>query len=123
MAYSTFGEAFKGHRLSLKMSLRRFCQANGLDPANISRLERNLLPPPKGERLHAYARALQLAEGTDEWYEFCDLAAAAKGEFPDDLRDDELIRQLPALFRTMRGNAPSGERLDQIVELLRKKRA
>lgn len=121
MAYKTFGEAFKGHRIELKMSLRQFCQANGLDPANISKLERGLLPPPKDERLRVYAHALKLAEGTDTWYEFFDLAAAAKGEFPEDLRDEELLAQLPALFRTMRGNSPSDEQLDHIVNLLRKR--
>jgi len=121
MAYKTFGEAFKAHRLSLQMSLRQFCQANGLDPANISKIERNLLPPPKDERLHAYATALKLAEGSDSWYEFFDLAAAAKGEFPEDLRDSELLAQLPALFRTMRGNAPSDEQLEHMVKLLRKR--
>lgn len=121
MAYSTFGEAFKAHRLNLQMSLRQFCQANGLDAANISKLERGLLPPPKNEKLRAYAEALKLVEGTDAWYEFFDLAAAAKGEFPRDLTDKELLAQLPALFRTMRGNAPSDEQLEHVVKLLRKR--
>ena len=121
MAYKTFGEAFKAHRLDLQMSLRRFCEFNGLEPGNISKLERGLLPPPKGERLHAYAKALKLVERTDAWYEFFDLAAAAKGEFPEDLRDDELLAQLPVLFRTMRGSAPSDEQIEHIINLLRKR--
>lgn len=121
MAFKTFGEAFKTHRLALKMSLRQFCEANGFDPANISKLERGLLPPPKAERLRTYALALKLAENTDSWYEFCDLASAAKCEFPEDLRDAELIPQLPALFRTMRGGSPSDEQLTHIVNMLRKR--
>ncbi|HUS91044.1 MAG TPA: helix-turn-helix transcriptional regulator [Phycisphaerae bacterium] len=121
MAFQTFGEAFKSHRLRLQMSLRKFCEANGLEPGNISKLERDLLPPPKAERLYAYARALGLLEGSDEWYEFCDLAAAVRGEFPEDLRDQELISQLPALFRTMRGDPPSDEQLVHVVKLLRKR--
>ena len=121
MAYKTFAEAFKAYRLNLHMSLRRFCQRNGLEPGNISKLERGLLPPPKGERLRAYARALGLTQGTDPWYEFCDLAAATKGEFPEDLRDEELLSQLPALFRTLRGDPPSDEELAHVVKLLRKR--
>jgi transcriptional regulator with XRE-family HTH domain len=121
MPHKTFGEAFKDHRLALGMTLRQFCQANDVDPANISRLERGLLPPPKDERLHAYARALKLVEGSDPWYEFFDLAAAAKGEFPADLRDEELLTQLPALFRTMRGDPPTEEQLEHVVKLLRKR--
>ncbi len=121
MAYKTFGEAFKAHRLSLEMSLRQFCLANTFDPANISKLERGLLPPPKDEKLHEYARALKLAEGTDAWYEFCDLAAAQKGEFPSDLREPELLTQLPALFRTMRRKAPSDEQLGHLINLLKKR--
>lgn len=121
MAYKTFGEAFKAHRVSLQKGLRQFCQTNGFEPGNISKLERDLLPPPRGGRLYAYAKALGLSEGSDEWYEFCDLAAAVRGEFPDDLRDEELLPQLPALFRTMRGDPPSDEQLAHIVNLLRKR--
>lgn len=121
MAFKTFGEAFKAHRLGMRMSLRQFCQAKGFDPGNISRLERNLLPPPKEERLRVYAHALKLVDGTDIWYEFFDLAAASKGEFPEDLRDSELLTRLPALFRALRGNTPTDEQLDHIVARLRKR--
>ncbi|KKL59672.1 hypothetical protein LCGC14_2212980 [marine sediment metagenome] len=121
MSYGTFAEAARGHRLGLKMSLRKFCLDNSLEPGNTSKLERGLLPPPKGERLRVYALALSLVEGTDDWQEFCDLAAAAKGEFPEDLRDQELVLQLPALFRTMRGDPPTDEQLDHIVDLLKKR--
>lgn len=121
MAHERFGQAFKAHRLRLQLSLRKFCEVNGLEPGNISKLERGILPPPKGERLYAYAKALRIAEGSDEWYEFCDLASAVRGELPEDLRDDELVAQLPALFRTMRGDPPPDDQLAHIVALLRKR--
>jgi transcriptional regulator with XRE-family HTH domain len=121
MAFKAFGEAFKAHRLAQKLSLRQFCKANEIDAANVSKLERGLLLPPKHEKLHAYAKALKLAEGSDAWLELFDLAAAAKGEFPADLRDEELLTQLPALFRTIRGDPPSDEQLNHILALLRKR--
>jgi len=121
MAYKRFGAAFKAHRLRLQLSLRKFCEGNGLEPGNISKLERGILPPPRGERLYAYARALRIAKGSDEWYEFCDLAAAVRGELPEDLRDEEIVRQLPALFRTMRGEPPTDEQLAHVIALLRKR--
>jgi len=121
MATKTFGQVFKAHRIKLKLSLRQFCQTNGFEPGNISKLERGLFPAPRGERLYIYARALGLSEGSEEWYEFCDLAAAVRGEFPPDLRDEELLAQLPALFRTMRGDPPSDEQLAHVVDLLRKR--
>lgn len=117
----TFCEAFKSHRLKLGLSLRQFCQQHGFDPANMSRLERGLLPPPRENKLREYSKALGLVEGSDEWYEFFDLAAAAKGEFPEDLRDDELLKQLPVLFRTMRGEVPSEGQLEHVLKTLRKR--
>ena len=68
-----------------------------------------------------FAKALQLVENSAQWTEFFDLAAAAKGEFPADLRDEELLVQLPALFRTMRGEPPSEEQIEHVVQLLRKR--
>ena len=116
-----FGQVFKEHRIRLGKGLRQFCKDNGLDPANISRLERGLLQPPKEERLKSYAESLQLVQGSDEWYEFFDLASAEHGEFPPDLRDEELLAQLPVLFRTMRGDAPSEEQLEHVIRVLRKR--
>ena len=42
-----FGEYFKASRIAIKKTLRQFCIENGLDPGNISKLERGLLPPPQ----------------------------------------------------------------------------
>ena len=37
---ATFGEFFKQKRIVLGMTLRQFCAENGLDPGNISKIER-----------------------------------------------------------------------------------
>ena len=100
-----FGDFVKRRRKELGLTLRRFCLENGLDPGNMSRLDRGLLPPPQSrEKLEKLARLLRFKKGSDEWYELFDLAAAEKGRIPDDiLRDEDVVAKLPLLFRTLRG--------------------
>ncbi len=120
-ALKAFGAFFKTRRQALGHTLRRFCLENGLDPGNISKLERGLMPPPQNrEKLAQYAKYLQIAEGSDEWYEFFDLASAAQGRFPEGvLTDEELVKRLPILFRTIRGEKVSDEQLNGLIEMLR----
>jgi transcriptional regulator with XRE-family HTH domain len=117
-----FGSYFKARRLALGLTLREFCQKNGLDAGNLSRLERGLMPAPQGEKLTAYAKMLGLIEGSDEWYEFFDLAAAERGRIPDDLRTEDVLERLPILFRTLRGQKVPDDKLDELVNLMRGKR-
>ncbi|MFQ6671844.1 MAG: helix-turn-helix domain-containing protein [Candidatus Tectimicrobiota bacterium] len=120
-ALKAFGAFFKARRQALGYTLRRFCLEKGLDPGNISKMERGRMPPPQNrEKLTQYARHLQIAEGSDEWYEFFDLASAAQGRFPEEvLNDEELVKRLPVLFRTIRGEKVSDEQLNELIELLR----
>ena len=76
-----FGSYFKQLRRQKKeMSLRSFCRKYGYDPGNVSKLERGKMPPPKSpDKLAEYAEALGIQEGSDEWIEFYDRAAAARG--------------------------------------------
>ena len=117
-----FGEFFKQQRIALQKTLRQFCRDNDLDPGNMSRLERGLLPPPQGrETLESYAKLLKLKKGSDDWYTFFDLAAAETGRIPQELLDDEdIARKLPILFRTLRGQKVSDEQLDELVRTIRK---
>jgi transcriptional regulator with XRE-family HTH domain len=117
-----FGALLKRLRANKELSLREFCLRNGFDPGNYSRLELGLFPTPQGrEHLEKYARALGLVEGEDEWIEFFDVAAASRGEIPEDLMSDEaLVEKLPVLFRTLRGQPVSPEKLDKLAELIRK---
>ena len=119
---ATFGELFKERRIALGATLREFCRRNGLDPGNISRLERGLLPPPQGrETLEHYAKLLKLKKGSDDWYNFFDLAAAENGRIPAEiLEDKEVLEKLPILFRTLRGQKVPDEQLDELVRKLRK---
>ena len=92
------------------------------DPGNISRMERRAIPPPQDrEILSRYAKALGLKEGGDEWYLFFDLAAADRGIIPRDLmEDEELVKKLPAFFRTLRGQKPTETEMRKIVEKIKK---
>lgn len=121
MSDKNFAEVAKGYRLGMGLSLRKFCLLFQFHPGTISKLERGVLPPPRGPRLETYATALGIADDEIVWRRFRDLAAAARGEFPDDLRDEELLRQLPALFRTMRGDPPSDDQLARVIGKLRKR--
>lgn len=119
----TFGEFFATRRREvLGVTLRRFCREHGFDPGNISKLERGKLQPPSSrDKLEAYARALGLDEGSDDWFEFFDLAAAARHVFPDDLMTDEdVVRKLPVLFRRMRGDPVPDEDLEDLIDLIRR---
>lgn len=114
---SAFGEFFKAKRQALGLTLRDFCLKHKLDPGNMSRLERGLLPPPRnGNRLEEYARYLGLKPGSDGWRTFLDLAAAAKGRIPQELlEDDDLVAKLPLIFRALRGKRFTDKRLDDLI--------
>jgi transcriptional regulator with XRE-family HTH domain len=117
-----FGTFFEELRQRSKLTLREFCKRAGCDPANISRMERGLMPPPKGrDILERYASVLGLEEATDDWYQFFDLAAADQGIVPADIMEDaELVKALPVFFRTLRGQKPTAEELRRIAEKIRK---
>lgn len=119
---NAFGEFVKARRQARGLTLRVFCEKNGFDPGNLSRLERGLTHPPHDEmKLAEYALALGLAAGTEDWQEFFDRAAAARGEIPRDLMaDDAVVEKLPVLFRTLRGDAVPPEKLDDLIDKIRR---
>jgi transcriptional regulator with XRE-family HTH domain len=117
-----FGSYFKELRIKRRLTLRQFCERFGFDPGNISKLERGLLPPPQSKgKLEQYAEALNLRKGSSAWYEFFDLAAASRGQIPEEiLADDRLVKKLPVLFRTLRGEKVPEKKLDELIETIRK---
>ena len=118
---TTFAAYFRTLRKEKRITLRAFCEKAGADPGNISRMERGgMIPPQDRDILKKYAQALDLEEGSAEWYQFFDLAAAGRGMIPQDLMDDAaLVRQMPAFFRTLRGQKPTEEELRKIVHKIR----
>ena len=116
----TFGEFFNIKRRELGLTLREFCRQNGFDVGNMSKLERDLLPPPQDrEKLEAYAKALKIKKGSDEWIKFFDLASVFSGRIPEDIMSDEkIVPALPLLFRTIKDKAVTGKDLDDIIKAL-----
>lgn len=115
-----FGDFFKAKRIARGKTLRQFCLENELDPGNISKLERGLFPPPQHEKLQEYAKLLGIKEGSDDWYQFFDLAAAEAGKIPQDiLSDEQVVEKLPILFRTLRGKKVSDEKLNKLVRKIK----
>jgi transcriptional regulator with XRE-family HTH domain len=119
----TFGEFVREKRIEAELSLREFCRQTELDPSNWSKVERGLLPAlGTRETLEHIAKFLDLKKGSADWAMFFDLASISQQRIPDDLYHDEnIISALPVFFRTIRGEKPSEEELDQLFALLKRK--
>lgn len=119
--HENFASFFQELRKGQRITLRAFCDKADADPGNISRMERRAIPPPQDHAiLTRYAKALNLKEGSDEWYQFFDLAAADRGIIPRDIMDDsELVKQLPAFFRTLRGQKPTEAEMRKAIRKIR----
>jgi len=117
-----FGEYFKSLRIKKGLTLRGFCMKFNYDPGNISRLERGLASPPKDvTALKEYAKNLGIKEGTTEWHTFVDLASSDAGVIPGDIRsDEEMLKKMPILFRTVRNKKITEEDLSKLIEKIRK---
>ena len=120
--YILFGKRFKQLRQKTGKTLRQFCLEHNLDPGNYSKLERGKsLPPKSREKLEKLANFLNIEEGSDEWYNFFDDAAACSGTIPKYIMDDEeLSAKLPLVFRTIRGERVDSEKLKQLAEIIRR---
>jgi transcriptional regulator with XRE-family HTH domain len=116
-----YGEMIKKRRLDFGLSLRAFCLKFGEDPSNWSKLERGLLKPPaEPQRLQEIADRLEYPKGSRERQAFLDLADAERGRIPQDIMSEEdLVSNLPIVFRTLRGDAPTEEELRRLASLKR----
>ncbi len=117
----TFGEYFKAKRLSLGITLREFCEKNGFDPGNISKLERGLFTAPQSEeKLSDYAKALRIKLNSEEFIQFTDLAAVSNRSFrPRQISDQDVLQKLPILFRTLDNKELTEEKLNRIIEIIK----
>ena len=118
-----FGEFIKQIRARQRLGLREFCLEHGHDPSNWSKIEREVMAPPRDdETLRKWAKQLGLKPDTDDWHKFFNYAAVDAGRIPDHLlEDEELAAHLPVFFRTLSGQKPSREDLEKLLEIIRGK--
>ncbi|HVT88611.1 MAG TPA: helix-turn-helix transcriptional regulator [Tepidisphaeraceae bacterium] len=117
----TFGEFVKDRRIKFGLTLRAFCERNGYDPGNHSKLERGILNPPDDEEyMGKLAKALNVKKETSDWFDFHNYAAVARKEIPSALMDDaEVVDKLPVLFRTLQGEPLPAEKMDDLIDFIR----
>ena len=118
----TFGEYMRARRAKLGLTLRQFCLYAELDPAYVSRVERDRRPAPSDQAmLRKWAINLKINLNSQDWELFSDLASLSAGRVPSDiLSDSELSEKLPMLFRTLRSDQPNEDALNEIVEIVRR---
>jgi transcriptional regulator with XRE-family HTH domain len=115
-----FGTFVKELRARQRLGLREFCLEHGHDPSNWSKIEREVLAPPRDEEtLRIWAKQLGLKQGSQDWLRFFDYAAVDAGRIPEYvLKDEKLVAQLPVFFRTLSGQKPSREALQKLLEII-----
>lgn len=115
----TFGNYIKEKRIEKKITLRKFCKQAELDPSNWSKIERELLQPPKSRFvLEIIAKILKMKKDSEEYYTLFDLAAISF--VPKDLIEDEkILEKLPVFFRTVRGEPPTRKELEELINIIR----
>lgn len=115
--YSSFGEMLYNERISRKLTLREFCRKYDFDPAQVSKIENNLLKVPKSKVfLKKVAKAIGIKVDSDDYSYICDLADISRGEIPQDLQSNLSI--LPAFFRKARGKKITEKDLKELVKLI-----
>jgi transcriptional regulator with XRE-family HTH domain len=116
-----FGTFVKELRARQRLGLREFCLEHGHDPSNWSKIEREVLSPPRDEEtLRTWAKQLGLKQGSEDWLKFFDYAAVDARRIPDHiLADKELAAHLPVFFRTLSGQKPSREELEKLLEIIK----
>jgi len=116
---NSFGNYIKQLRIERNITLRKFCIETNLDPSNWSKVERNLLPPPKSrEVLDRIANVLTIDKDSETWNTINDLALISS--IPKELIEDEsIVEKLPIFFRTVRSESPSKEDLEELIKLLK----
>ncbi len=116
-----FGEFVQERRKELELTLRDFCRKSGEDPSNWSKVERGLLKPPKTRaRLKRIARALGIAVDSEAWRSLVDMADVDAGKIPEYVMSErEVLKALPAFFRTVGSVKPTLEEMQELVRRLK----
>jgi transcriptional regulator with XRE-family HTH domain len=116
-----FGQILKNLRMGNDMSLRDICKIVNYDASNWSKIERGIIPPPSDTKvLDLWAHALGLTKNNKEYQNFIDDALVAQNIIPEDvMATPGSVAYLPAFFRTIRGQKPTKEEIDQLIRLIK----
>jgi len=117
-----FGTYISNLRISKGLTLREFCRRSGFDPSNWSKIERSLLPPPRSKKvIEMVLGTIGVENGSDDYNTLLDLALLES--IPEDfVSEREILRELPVFFRTARGETPSEEDLQKLIDFLKNQR-
>lgn len=98
----SFGALFRRHR-EQRGGLREWCMWHRFQHALVSKIERGVEPPPESfDVLRRYALALKLAEGSDDWRDFFDAAAAERKAIPADIREALTAEEMAPVIASVR---------------------
>ncbi len=114
-----FGQMVREERLKKRLTLREFCRKASFDPSYWSRIERGLAQPPKTKvAMLQIADALGLESVSEEYLSLKDIAFLENS--PTELAPERSVYDnLPAFFKTARGQAPSEDELRKLFELIK----
>lgn len=116
-----FGESLRERRKELRLGLREFAQRAGMDPGNLSKIERGRLGAPQSEEiLDRICEALEWRRGSEEACTLKDRAAIENGQIPAEILGDEVVMEkVPLLLRTLQNKQLEPEQLERLIEMIR----
>lgn len=116
----TFGELVTARRAELRLSLRDCAIRSGIDPGNLSKIERGKLAPPQDAGLLArLIEALELKD-SDAGQRLTDVAAVQNGRIPSDIvQNAGLVGALPILLRTINNRQLDEVKVARLLEMIR----
>ncbi|MFH2105390.1 MAG: helix-turn-helix transcriptional regulator [Parcubacteria group bacterium] len=117
----SFGKILKKLRIEQNLSLREICQKVNYDASNWSKIERGVLAPPTDKKVLAkWAKVLGLENHSQNQRQFIDEAQISQGIIPEDVfARKDIVKFLPAVFRTLRNEKPTQPEIDQLIKLIR----
>lgn len=114
-----FGDFVKELRINKCLTLRKFCNAVRVDPSNWSKIERNIIQPPRSEEiLESIVKVLDIEHESEDWFTLYELATIASMD-KSLIKNKSIIEKLPIFFRTFRSNKIDEEQLDDLIKLIK----
>ena len=104
----------------MRLTLRKLAERAGMDPGNVSRIERGRVAPPQDLTvLGRIADALDWPPKSKGKQQLVDLAATENGRIPDYVMSEkEVMESLPVLFRTLHGKKITPEQLERLIQAI-----